>query len=104
MPLFIDAASGTTIWGGEAHKTADASLRLPPTPDECLRIALVNNMPDAALEDTENQFLHLLHAACNGSPVSLKLFSVPSVPRGERGQERLEERYFDIRELWGNRF
>jgi len=34
-----------------------------------LRIALVNNMPDAALEDTEVQFTELLGAAAGGAKV-----------------------------------
>ena len=30
---------------------------------ECVSIAFINNMPDAALEDTEMQFFELLDAA-----------------------------------------
>ena len=58
-----------------------------------LQIALVNNMPDAALEDTEVQFLELLDAASGDIPVTLQLFSLPKVPRAERGEQHLASFY-----------
>jgi homoserine O-succinyltransferase/O-acetyltransferase len=66
----------------------------------CLTIGLVNNMPDAAWERTERQFLGLLRAATTDVVVRVKLFSIPNVPRGEQAQIGLAERYRDISELW----
>src|SRR5262245_5541831 len=63
-----------------------------------LRIGLVNNMPDAALEATEQQFASLLNAAA-GSPVRLRLFALPEVPRGNAGRERIRRFYSDLRTL-----
>ncbi len=63
---------------------------------ECVKIAFINNMPDPALEDTEMQFLELLDAAAGDFPVRLKLYSLPRIPRGERGQQHLEQLLFRL--------
>src|ERR1700733_1660305 len=69
-----------------------------------IRIALINSMPDAALEDTEVQFYELLDAAAGDIPISLKLFSLPELPRNDAGQRHLNNFYFDINELLNGRF
>jgi homoserine O-succinyltransferase/O-acetyltransferase len=69
----------------------------------CLDIGLINNMPDAALESTERQFIRLLDAAATDIVVRLKLFSSPDVPRSDDGQRYLSESYSDIAELWNSR-
>ena len=69
-----------------------------------LNIALVNNMPDSALEDTESQFADLLGAAAGDIPVHLKFFSLPGITRSARVQERLRNYYFGIEDLWNCRF
>jgi homoserine O-succinyltransferase/O-acetyltransferase len=69
-----------------------------------LRIALVNNMPDAALEDTEVQFTELLSAAADGLPISLTLVSLPNLPRGAAGLEHLGKYYIGMEELFTRRF
>ena len=69
-----------------------------------LRIALINNMPDAALEDTEVQFFELLESAAGDIPVSLKLYSLPELPRGEAGQQHLSNFYLGIEDLLNSRF
>jgi homoserine O-succinyltransferase len=61
-------------------------------------VALVNNMPDAALDATERQFRALLSA---GS-VRLTMYSLPEVPRTEFGRRRVE-RYSNIDDLWNRR-
>ena len=80
------------------------SLRPGPAVDlrgrNCLTIGLVNNMPDAACEATERQFLRLLRAASNDVVVLLKLFSIAAVPRSETTRAELAGRYRDISELW----
>lgn len=69
-----------------------------------IRIGLVNNMPDAALEDTELQFCDLLEAARGDMPVQVSLFSLPEVPRGARGKRRIAEFYSEIDDLWNGEF
>jgi homoserine O-succinyltransferase/O-acetyltransferase len=69
-----------------------------------IRIALINNMPDAALEDTEAQFFDLLDAASGGHTISLKLYSLPKLPRKEAGKHRLQSFYFGIEDLLNDRF
>ena len=69
-----------------------------------VRIALINNMPDAALEDTEVQFFGLLDSAAGHIPLSLKLYSLPELPRSNAGQQHLKNFYFDINDLLNSRF
>lgn len=80
------------------------TLRPGPAVDlrgrNCLTIGLVNNMPDAACEATERQFIELLRAAANDVVVMLKLFSIPAVPRGEATRAEIANRYRDLSELW----
>ena len=71
---------------------------------EPLRIALINNMPDSALEDTEVQFFELLESAAGELPVSLKLYSLPELPRSEAGEQHLRNFYHGIGELLKSRF
>jgi homoserine O-succinyltransferase len=64
-----------------------------------LTIGLVNNMPDAALEVTEQQFASLLEAASGTQTVRLRLFALPGVPRGRDAQARIRYHYSDLRRL-----
>jgi len=65
-----------------------------------LVIALINNMPETALEATEKQFSRLLDAASGSNVVRLRLASLPEVPRGNAGLARLEGGlYWPIDEL-----
>ena len=65
-----------------------------------LNIGLVNNMPDAALARTEQQFLDVLAAAAPERAINLHLFHIPSVPRGELGRSHLSSRHYrDAAEL-----
>ena len=67
----------------------------------CLDIALVNNMPDAALRATERQFTALLQEAAQGMPVRLRLFALSGVPRGEAGRQHISG-YSPIDSLWNH--
>ncbi len=71
---------------------------------EHLRIALINNMPDSALEDTELQFFDLLESAASDLPLSLKLYSLPELPRSDAGQQHLCNFYHGIDDLLNSRF
>jgi homoserine O-succinyltransferase/O-acetyltransferase len=69
-----------------------------------VRIALINNMPDSALEDTEVQFFELLESAAGDIPVSLKLYSLPKLPRTDAGEKHLSKFYSEIGDLLNSRF
>jgi homoserine O-succinyltransferase len=75
----------------------------PETEVDCLDIGLVNNMPDAAIETTERQFVELLSAARGAPAVRLHLFSMPQVPRSESTRSLMSGRYADIGALWESR-
>jgi len=53
-------------------------------------IGLINNMPDSALEATQNQFSRLLSVAADSLHVRLRLSFLPEVPRGPAGLEHLQ--------------
>ena len=58
-----------------------------------LKIGLLNNMPDAAMAATERQFSSLLQVATEGTPVTLKLFALSGVARGEAAEAYMRGRY-----------
>jgi homoserine O-succinyltransferase/O-acetyltransferase len=68
--------------------------------EKCLTVGLVNNMPDAALDATERQFIDLIRAASPDLIVRFKLFSVPEIARSAQAHAALVGRYRDISELW----
>jgi len=70
---------------------------------EVIEIGLVNSMPDAALEATERQFIDLVQSAAADLPVRLRFFSLPEVPRGERGRRHVEATYGGIDEARAGR-
>jgi homoserine O-succinyltransferase/O-acetyltransferase len=65
-----------------------------------LDIALVNNMPDSALQATERQFASLIEEAAAGDfDVKLNLYALPSVTRGEVARAGMHERYNSVEAL-----
>jgi homoserine O-succinyltransferase len=74
-----------------------ASYRPPP---RRLRIALVNNMPDAALAATERQFAGLLaEAAGDAFEISLRFYALAGVPRGETARAAMRGAYEPLEAL-----
>ena len=71
-----------------------------PNSADCIRVGLVNNMPDAAIKATERQFTELLQAAAGDTLVRLTLFSISEVPRSVGMREELSYRYRDLSQLW----
>ena len=67
--------------------------------DAVLRIGLVNNMPDTALQATERQFTRLLQAAAGDRRIHLHCFSLPSVARSAQAKALMAGRYTDIADL-----
>ena len=103
MPLIIEGGRVPPRWA-ERKKRPSGLVGSDGGGSDCVRIAFVNNMPDAALEDTEMQFFELLEAAAGDIRVRVKLHSLTGVPRGERGQEHLNNFYFSTDDLSDDRF
>jgi homoserine O-succinyltransferase len=66
-----------------------------------LTVALVNNMPDAAFVDTENQFRGAALAA-GAVAVEFELYTITEIPRSEKVAAVIEERYRGLDDLWTN--
>jgi homoserine O-succinyltransferase len=71
----------------------------PQHADVDLTIGLVNNMPDAALQATERQFMRLLRQAAGNIRIDFHCFSFPSVRRSQTALWRVERQYTDIANL-----
>jgi homoserine O-succinyltransferase len=103
MPLVINGGHIPEHWAQDGARVplhalaSQASANRSGRPS--LKIALVNNMPDAALEDTEAQFFSLLDGAAGDICVDLALYSLPDVPRGERVEAHLANFYRSTNEL-----
>src|SRR2546422_3177312 len=65
-----------------------------------LTIGLVNNMPDAALQATERQFVALLGAAAGDIVVRLRPYALPEIPGREWGHQYVTRFYAGLGELW----
>lgn len=87
MPVFLSAKT--------THLGHYASAR-----SRVLKLGLINNMPDAALSRTERQFIDIIDTATPDLSVSLTLFAVPEIARGELGCGQLARQgYRSTREL-----
>jgi homoserine O-succinyltransferase len=104
MALVIDGVRVPLRWAEEKRSPTAKSNDRDVSALECVKVALINNMPDAALEDTEMQFMELLDAASGDVPVRLSLLSLPKVPRSDRGQQHLANFYGSVDRLWNERF
>jgi homoserine O-succinyltransferase/O-acetyltransferase len=66
-------------------------------------IGLLNNMPDSALEATEQQFGALLRAAAGPRTVRLRFSSLPELARGPEARTRMDAGYWALDELLADR-
>jgi homoserine O-succinyltransferase len=97
MPILIDRGpGGCSIVASKDTAAQRLQARRHPSGGEWIEIGLVNNMPEAALEATEQQFLELLGAAAGDSWVHLRFFSLPGVPRSARARGHLGQSYCDM--------
>ncbi len=71
----------------------------PKNVDADLTIGLINNMPDAALQATERQFMRLLRQAAGNIRIDFHCFSLPSVRRSQPARSRVDAYYTDIADL-----
>lgn len=87
MPVEIDTHDSL---GNSAHGAAMRRSR------NSIVVALVNNMPDAALESTEAQFAGLLRAGAAARSVRLRFTSFPELARGAEARARIARSYWPI--------
>jgi homoserine O-succinyltransferase len=104
MPIVIDGGRVPKLLLQKNRPHSERSAGNRETRREPLRIALINNMPDSALEDTEVQFYELLDSAAGDIPLSLKLYSLPHLPHSDAGQKHLNNFYFEFNDLLNSRF
>ncbi|HTS56271.1 MAG TPA: homoserine O-succinyltransferase [Terriglobales bacterium] len=102
MPLLIEGGRIPTRWLEKKGSRGVAPVSDYLSAMNAVKIALVNNMPDPALEDTELQFFELLDAASGDLPIFVKLSSLPAVLRTERVQPHLKSFYFGLDDLWND--
>lgn len=103
MPLIIEGPVPSQ-WLERTDSQKVVAIDSPRRPQAGINLALINNMPDAALEDTELQFFKLLDIASGSTPIYLKLYSLTGVPRTDRGQRHLNSFYFEFADLWKSQF
>ena len=73
-------------------------FRYPP--EECIDIAIINNMPDGALKSTERQFMNLLDAAAGPLAIRLTFFGLSELSRSDAGRHHVNSFYSNIEDLW----
>jgi homoserine O-succinyltransferase len=86
----------------DVHGLVDRELQAPAA--ACIDVALLNNMPDKALQGTERQFVKLLRGAAGRQRIRLHLFSLPEIARGEAARARLRAAYSSVGDLLRGRF
>ena len=104
MLQMIDGNRIPAHWAERAKLRSAGGITRNGMDDEPVRIALINNMPDPALEDTEAQFFDLLDTAAGSLPVAVKLYSLPGIPRGNTGNAHMASFYWDFADLFQSRF
>jgi len=68
--------------------------------EEPLQVALVNNMPDAAVEATEAQFSRLLRRAAPGAALHLRRYGLASATRSETARRQMARSHEDVAALY----
>lgn len=64
-----------------------------------LHIGFLNMMPDAALQATERQFIHLVGSSNPIAQFFVYPFSLPELNRGEQAEQHIHKHYFRFEEL-----
>ena len=64
-----------------------------------LHIGLLNMMPDAALQATERQFIHLVGSSNPIAQFFVYPFSLPELGRGDAARAHIEKHYFRFEDL-----
>lgn len=97
MPIVVDrGALGYYALQGTNYQRTEDRFGHHQTANKLISIGLLNNMPDPALQATEQQFIKLIDSAADGKAVHLSLFSLPKVPRTDWGHAYLERSYRQV--------
>lgn len=104
MSLIIEGGRVPDHWADRRTRGSVIAINSHVKRADGISLALINNMPDPALEDTELQFFELLDVASGDTPVYIKLYSLVGVPRTDRGERHLNTFYLPFDNLWQNRF
>jgi homoserine O-succinyltransferase len=99
MALLFDKDRPIASPGLAPAQLREEEFDRPQNADAVLTIGLVNNMPDAALQATERQFMRLLKAAAGNNRIDFHCFSLPSVHRSQTAKWRVDHQYTDIADL-----
>jgi len=98
MPVLVDRGSNGPIVLGSQREIAASQFAC-----RSINIALINNMPDSALESTERQFAELVAAASSDILVGLRVYSLPDVSRSSSAKRYIDETYSSLDSLWSSR-
>jgi homoserine O-succinyltransferase len=104
MSVIIEGGRVPTQWLNRSTRAGIGPRKSDNGDAQGVRLAFINNMPDAALEDTELQFFELLANVSGKLPVYIKLYSLPGIVRADRGGEHLDKFYFGVNDIWQNQF
>jgi homoserine O-succinyltransferase len=100
MPVIVDRGTlGHHTLQGAKYQRTEPQLEIYQSKVDCINLGLINNMPDPALQATEQQFVKLLDSAANETLVHLSLYSLPNLPRTDWGQNYLDRSYHNISNL-----
>jgi homoserine O-succinyltransferase len=75
---------------------------LTPSGRPVIRVAIVNNMPEAAFEETHREFSRLVHASVKAQGAELRWYRIPAVAPGTGSIGSVAEMYRDLEELYRN--
>jgi homoserine O-succinyltransferase/O-acetyltransferase len=104
MPICLEReTSRLSLFAGAESPGGKAPVDFHESDANCITIGLINNMPDAALQATERQFVALLAAAADDIAVRLRPYALPEVPRTEWGRDYVSRFYSGIEDLWDSR-
>lgn len=100
MSASLHSSSSASLHSCAGSLCAKPSAACVERASKTLRVGIVNNMPDGALEATERQFLSLLDSASEGLSIQVSLYSMSDIPRGKAVERHVQERYRNMDELW----
>lgn len=101
MPVYVNserASRGNT--DGSSWNRRKAPLHLREQSSGRITIGLINNMPQAAFNATERQFVSVLDAASGDFDVYLSLYSLPGIQAPALGANDSRSSYLSIDDLW----
>jgi homoserine O-succinyltransferase/O-acetyltransferase len=98
MPVVLDVNSTDHhLAAAVLHNRERMTLREAPA--DCVKVGVINNMPDGALIPTERQLFDLLNQAAGTIPVHLQFYALPTVSRSSWAHQYIDRYYLDAHEL-----